>query len=116
MKKNVILAISFILFILVGFVIGIVLHTKSVEKYWYHQSHIIKTDSLNCLVFETRFSHGYLSFNQEFIIFSGYVDEPNIKFWEVSRLELPFLLQKEANNDTIYIYTDDAVYYFVFTD
>jgi len=115
MKKNIVI-ISIVLLVLTAFISLIVIDTKNIRKYWNNQMEIKKTDSINTNVNETRYLRGYLSFNRELFIDIGNVDEPNITSWKVTELELPFTLKKEANNDTIYIYTDDAVYYFVFTD
>ena len=47
-------------------------------------------------------------------IFSYKIDDTNLDFLDVYKLELPFYLKKEANNDTLWIIDSKEMYFWVF--
>ncbi len=111
MNKKVLIFI--VVVVLSIFTTLILLNTRNVDRYWNNQLQISLKDSLSISVSEIRYLRGYLSFNKSIYIISAHVSTSNIELWAVTDLNLPFLLNKKTNSDTLIITTDNSLYYFV---
>ena len=113
-KANLISAL-FVIFLLVLFVITSIEQDKKWQKYYDKIVEIRRTDSVALKVTNLLQNGSALFFNDSLCILSYKMNQTDLIFRDIHKLELPFYFKKAADNDTIWI-TDNKneTYFWVF--
>ena len=104
----------FLLYVVFLFVIFTNYLDKRWQKYYEKTVEIRRTDSVNLKVINTLRNRNYLYFNDSLYIVSYKIELPNLRFLDIDKLELPFYLKKNADNDTLWIIDNKETYFGVF--
>ena len=89
---------------------------KKWQKYWDKVVEIRRCDSVNLKVTKKLSARGYHHFNDSLYIQTFRMEEPVslYVFNLYDKLELPFYLKKEADNDTLWLIDNNGTYFLVF--
>jgi len=106
-----------IIFLLTILSIGIAITNiinKKMQNYFDKTVEITRCDGVNIKVTSNLRYHGYYYFNDTLYIRASRIEKHSYLYQLYDKLELPFYLKKEANNDTLWIIDNKETSFFVF--
>ena len=113
-RKATLISALFVFFLFVLFIIIVKEQDKKWQEYYDKTFEIRHADSVTLKVTKLLQNGNALFFNDSLCILSHKINKPNLGFLDVYKLERPFYLKKEANNDTLWLIDNKETYFWVF--
>lgn len=98
----------------VAFIIACYIYTKKVDQHFAKMIEIKREDNINIQVTHTWEDHGVVFFNDSLYTSSSKIIYTHaLQMYDIDKLELPFYLRKDADNDTMWFADSNMSFCFI---